>query len=145
MNLPDILNLEQILLSEASINELLQVNEETRANGLVLTAEEARQIIKTRNRVLKSYGRIELSFEASKKLITALSASTFVTEENYIRIISDMQETFYYLKNETEDRLGDDYLIGIMIDLFENSCEGSVELLNSCLEAFSRDFRSNLG
>lgn len=141
MNLPNIFNFEQVILSEVYINELLQVNEETKKNGLVLTFQDVKQIINVRNKVLKNYGRIELSFEVTKNLIKAFSSSAFINDNNYMCIINDLQETFYYLKNETEDKLGDNKLIELMKDLFENSCEGSVELLNSYLEEFSRNFR----
>lgn len=144
MNLINIFNLEQSLLNEAYINELLEVNEETKKNGLVLTLEDVKQIIKVRNKVLKSYGRIELSFGVTKKLIKVFSSSAFINDKNYLCILSDIQETFYYLKNETEDKIGDDKIIELMEDLFENYCEGSVELLNSNLEEFSRNFRKKL-
>lgn len=67
MNLPDIFNLEQVSLNEFYANELLQTNEETEKHGLVLTLEDAKQIIKQRNRTLKGYGRIDLNFDVVKK------------------------------------------------------------------------------
>lgn len=144
MNLINIFNLEQSILNGQYINELLQTNEETKKYGLVLTLEDVKQIINVRNKVLKGYGRIELSFDVTKKMIKAFSSSAFVNDKNYVFIINDMQETFYYLKNETEDKIGDDKLIELMKDLFENCCEGSVELLNSYLEEYSRSFRKKL-
>lgn len=144
MNLINIFSLEQSTLKEAYINELLELNEESKKNALMLTLEDVKQIIKVRNKVLKSYGRIELSFEVTKKLIKTFSSSAFINDKNYLCILSDIQETFYYLKNETEDKIGDDKLIELMRDLFENYCEGSVELLNSNLEEFSRNFRKKL-
>lgn len=144
MNLPNILNLEQSSLSEFYANELLQTNKEIEKYGLKLTLEDAKQIIKQRNRTLKCYGRIDLNFDVVKKIIKVFSSSTFIDDKNYVDIIAGLEETFYYLKNETEDQIGDDKLINIMKNLFENSCEGSVELLNSKLEEFSRTFRKNL-
>lgn len=144
MNLPNIFNFEQTMLSEVYINELLQTNEETKKYGLELTLEDSLQIINTRNKVLKNYGRIELSFEVTKKLIEGFASSAFINDKNYVEILNELQETFYYLKNETEDKLGDDILIELMKDLFENSCEGSIELLNSNLEGVSRNFRKKL-
>lgn len=144
MDLISLLNFGPSVLNEANINELLEVNEEIKKDGIVLTLEDAKQIINVRNKVLKGYGRVELSFEITKKLIKVFSSSTFINDKNYMYILNDIQETFYYLKNETEDRLGDNKLIELMKDLFENCCEGSVELLNSHLEEFSRDFRKKL-
>lgn len=144
MNLPDIFNLEQVSLNEFYANELLEINKETQRYGLVLTLEDAKQIIRQRNRTLKGYGRIDLNFDVVKKIIRIFSSSTFIDDKNYVDIIAGLEETFYYLKNETEDEIGDHKLINLMKDLFENSCEGSLELLNSELEEFSRAFRKNL-
>ncbi|MBC2582093.1 DUF6323 family protein [Clostridium sp. DJ247] len=144
MNLIDIFNSGEGSLNELYVNELLQTNEETKKYGLVLTFEDVLQIINVRNKVLKSYGRIELSFQVTKKFIEVFSSSAFINDKNYVRALNEMQEVFYYLKNETEDKLCDDELIELIKDLFENSCEGSVELLYGSLEEFSRNFRKKL-
>lgn len=144
MSLPNIFNFEQTMLSKANINELLETNKEIKKNGLMLNLEDVKQLINVRDKVLNSYGRVELSFQVTKKLIKVFSSSAFVNDENYVWILNDLQETFYYLKNETEDKISDDKLIELMKDLFENSCEGSIELLNSNLEEFSRNFRKKL-
>lgn len=144
MNLPNIFNFEQSILGDVYISELLQTNEETMKNGLILTVEDAKQILNVRNKALKGCGRIELGFDVTKKLVKVLSSSKFIDQYNYVSTVNDMQETFYYLKNETEDKMSDDALLEMMKDLFEYTCEGSMELLNSHLEEFSRDFRRKL-
>lgn len=141
MNFPNIFNLSKSILSEACTNELLQLNEETKNYGLELTLEDVKQVINTRNKVLKSYGRVELSFDVTKRLIETFSTSAFVNEKNYVNILNDLQESFYYMKNETEDKLSDEKIIKFMKEKFENYCEGSIDLLNSCLEEYSRNFR----
>jgi hypothetical protein len=45
------------------------------------------------------------------------------------------------MKNETEDRIGDDELVKMMKEYFETSCEGSLELLRGRLTEFAEDFR----
>lgn len=40
--------------------------------------------------------------------------------------------------------ISDEELINIMKDMFHNSCEGSLELLSSSLEEFSRKLRRSL-
>lgn len=141
MNFPSIFNFNQSILTEVYTNELLQLNEETKKYGLELTLEDVKQIMNIRNKVLKGYGRVELSFDVTKKLIEAFSASAFVNENNYVSILNDLQELFYYMKNETEDKLSDEKIINLMKEKFEDSCEGSVDLLNSYLEEYSRSFR----
>lgn len=141
MNLPSIFNFNQSILTEVYANDLLQLNEETKKYGLELTLEDVKQVMNARNKVLKGYGRVELSFDVTKKLIETFSVSAFVNEKNYVSILNDLQELFYYMKNETEDKLSDEKIIKLMKEKFEDSCEGSIDLLNSCLEEYSRSFR----
>lgn len=144
MKLPSIFNFTGLMISETYINEVLEVNEEIREFGLELTAKDVTQIINARNKVLYNYGRVELSYDVTKKIIKEFGSSFFVNNENYISIFNEMNELFYYIKNETEDKIGDDNLIYIMKDLFDHSCGGSVELLMSNLEEFARNFRKKL-
>lgn len=141
MLLPMVLNSIHPLLRETYIGELLKSNERTKEYGLVLTAEEVQHIIEVRNHVLNSYGRVELGLEVTKELIDNFCTSAFVNRENYVPTLNELHETFYYLKNETEDRIADDKLIRMMKDYFENSCGGSIDLLKSTLEVFAEDFR----
>jgi hypothetical protein len=49
------------------------------------------------------------------------------------------------MKNETEDRIGDDELIGIMKEFYDNSSRGSVDLLrNRELPLFATNFKQQL-
>lgn len=142
MVLPGVFNSMGSVMQEIQRNEILQTNEVSAKYGLTLTAEEAAEIVEVRNQLLQGYGRIELDMEAARKLITNLSASAFICQEEYASVIKELQEVFYYLKNETDDELGDDKLIEIIKELFENSCEGSIELLKGReLEAFVREYR----
>ena len=47
-----------------------------------------------------------------------------------------------YMKNETEDSIGDEALIDKMKDYFNNSCQGSLELLQGReIESYAKDIR----
>lgn len=144
MNLLNKFNVHEDKIIEIYIAELLETNEEIKKYGLELTKEDIKQIIDTRNKVLKGYGRIELSFQVTKKLIENFSSSSFINKKNFPYTINELQEAFYYLKNETEDKIGDDNLIILMKNLFENSCEGSIQFLYGTLEEFSRNYRRRL-
>jgi hypothetical protein len=142
MPLPNVFDSMNIMLREMQINELLRVNEESQKYGLTLTAAEVKEIIEARNQVLQSYGRVELEMEVTRKLMRHFCASSFINQEDYLATIKDLQEIFYYLKNETEDEIGDDELIAIIKDFFNNSCGGSIELLKEReLEAYVRNCR----
>jgi hypothetical protein len=129
VTLPLVLSSLDLVLKDILINEIMQLNNKSRKYGLILSAEDAREIIEARNRVLRSYGRVELDSGVTKKLILSFCDSPFINQEDYAIIINDLQEIYYYLKNETEDLIGDDELLQIMKELFNTSCGGSRELL----------------
>lgn len=141
MLLPLLLNSTDPLLEMTYIDELLKLNSLTKTSGLVLSREDAKAVIQGRNVVLKYNGRIELGFEVTKELIKNFHDSGFVTEDNYIPLLNELHEVFYYFKNETEEKLSDQDLIQIMKNYFTNSCGGSIELLKGVLEVFAADFR----
>lgn len=87
---------------------------------------------------------MELSVDVIKELAGVFCASPYVDDQNYVSTLYELQEIFYYLKNETEDKIGDIPLICIMKDYFDNVCNGSLELLKSKLEEFAEQFRSDL-
>lgn len=142
MSLPSIFKSMGSVMEELQANEILKTNEETKKYGLALSSEEAAEIAEVRNQLLQSYGRVELDMEATKKLIHCFSASPFINQEDYASAIKELQEVFYYLKNETNDEIGDDNLIGIIKELLDNSCEGSLELLQGReMGEFIREYR----
>ncbi|MEJ8544999.1 DUF6323 family protein [Brevibacillus borstelensis] len=126
---------------QRTILELLELNEKTKASGLMLAPEEINCMMTARNQLLQNCGRLELGIEVTKELIEVFSASPYISQDHYASTLIELHEIFYYAKNETEDRIGDFKLIGIMKDHFDNECGGSLELLRSKLEEFAVTFR----
>ncbi len=116
-------------LEQLTMVEVLRINEESQKYGLVLTAAEANVLIESRNRAIRNHGRVELGIEVVKKIIAAFCSSPFINLDEYAWTLNELVEIFYYMKNETEDSMGDDELISIMQKFFNTSCQGSVELL----------------
>jgi hypothetical protein len=142
MSLPIIFDSMNKMLEELQIAEIFQVDKEIGEAGIGLTLEAAKEIIQVRNQVLQSYGRIELDIAVTKKIINNFCTSSYINQEDYTSIIIELQEIFYYMKNETEDKIGDDELIEVITEFFNNSCGGSLELLKGReLDAFARNFR----
>ncbi|HEX9061312.1 MAG TPA: DUF6323 family protein [Clostridia bacterium] len=144
MLLPIVLNTISPALLSSYKSELLSTNEKTKEFGLILTEKDTVEIITARNSALKSHGRVDLGIEVSLNLIESFYTSPFITGENYVDTLNELHEIFYYIKNETEDKLSDDKLIEIMTEYFENRCKGSLELLKGMLQAFAEDFRKNI-
>ncbi|MDF2984991.1 MAG: hypothetical protein K0R50_501 [Eubacterium sp.] len=141
MFLPMVLNNSNPMLEEKYIQELLSINEFTEGNGFTLSTEDAESIIEFRKTTLNSHGRVDYSLQATKEIVRCFSSSTFIDPENFIFIVNELQELFYYLKNETEDKMPDDKLIRLMYEYFENICGGSMDFLSNRLQEFSDNLR----
>jgi hypothetical protein len=141
MLLPIVLNSMNAIGKERLVNEILEMNDESREFGLVLTPQEAVQILEARNRSLQQLGRIELGIGVSQSIIHGFCNSSYIAPEDYVVTLNELHEIFYYMKNETEDKIGDDQLIKTMKDYFEGSCGGSLDLLKSMLISYAGDFR----
>ena len=133
------------LQKQNEISKILETNEKALNYGLTLTNAQAVEIIETKNYILKSYGRIEFGTSIVNKIIDAFCTSPYINQNEYAKIVNELTETFYYIKNETLDEVGDDELIELMQNCFNNSCQGSIELLQGRdLEIFARNIRYNL-
>jgi len=144
MYLSRIFNSLNVSLQEQYMMELLELNEKTVKYGLVLSLEDVQLMMAARSQVLYSYGRVELSIEVTKELIELFSTSSFIQQENYVDTLNELHEIFYYLKNETEDRINDMKLLDKMKEVFEEDCEGSLDLLKGRLEGYAEEFRRQL-
>lgn len=128
--------------TEQQVNEIIRLNEETVKYGLTLFKHEIMQIIDVRNDLLRGYGRIELGTEVINKLIKSFYNSSYIQQDMYMSTLMELQEVFYYMKNETEDNLSDDEIIEILREFFEDYCKGSIELLQGReIENFARNQR----
>lgn len=143
MNLSRIFNSIQLSPQSKPIVELLELNEKTKEYGLILTPNDIKTLIVFRNKVLNDHGRIELGIEVLKELIEVFAASSYTDEDNYVETLNELQEIFYYLRNETEDKIGDMKLIHQMMECFNGPSAGSLELLRSNMEEFADSFRKD--
>lgn len=128
--------------SQLAIRAILDTNRRSQNFGLVLTNAEACDLVEAGKRALRSHGRVELGTEVIAKIIFAFCSSPHINAWDYALILNELVDLFYYMKNETEDRIGDDDLIKIMKEFFNDSSRGSIELLkNRELAIFARNFR----
>lgn len=116
-------------LDKQVLNDILKCNESTREYGLKLSEKDIKEIINTRNLALEKSGRIEFNGQIVDKIIMAFCNSPYISQYNYSDTINELVEIFYNYKNETLDYIGDDELIEIMKEYFDNYCQGSLELL----------------
>lgn len=143
MNLSRFLNSIQLSPQSKPMMELLELNEKTKEHGLILTPSDIKTLIVYRNKVLHDHGRIELGIEVLKELIEVFAASLYMDEDHDVETLIELQEIFYYLRNETEDKIGDMKLIHQMMECFNGPSAGSLELLRSKMEELAESFRRN--
>ena len=109
--------------------ELRECNELTIKFGLFLSVQQIQSLIERRFEALKDTGRIEFGQGILKKLIIEFCDSPYITQDNYEDTILELQDSFYYFKNESNDKISDEELISFMKRNFDGVCQGSLEYL----------------
>lgn len=99
--------------------------------GLVLTEADIAELVQLRSEALKSTGRVEFGGGILPKLCRVFCKSPYVDSRNYPAVLGELQDAFYYFKNECEDRFSDDELIEFMAAAFNGRAEGCADLLCS--------------
>ena len=139
-------HLFELILGEQQKQEMQKIvacNEQTKRFGLILSEEEAKELLVCRKNSLIDSQRVEFGESILSKLIFAFCDSQFINQDNYFDVLSELQEIFYVYKNESQDEMTDDELIGFMRKQFEEICYGDIEYLKgTCLERFARAIRS---
>lgn len=124
--------------------ELLACNDTTAAYGLQLTPQQAQALLDTRSAALRKTGRVELGGSILQKVVLTFCDSPYLTQEGYEETLYQLVDAFYYVKNETEDRVGDDALLRYMKRAFDGPCRGSLELLTgTVLPDMARKLRAS--
>lgn len=143
INWLDIFKPRNNTLQSLARQEILHTNLQSQQYGLQLTPLQAMELLQTRNRVLKSQGRVDTGIEVIKKIAASFCSSPYIHAHEWASTLNELVEIFYYMKNETEDRLGDDELITLMRELFDNRSRGVLELLRDRdLELYAQELRS---
>lgn len=111
------------------VQELRNCNDFSVKYGLVLSENQIQNMVQKRFDALKETGRIEFGAGILEKLIYAFCDSPYIHNQNYEETLLELQDAFYYFKNESDDRISDDELIEYMKDTFDGKAQGSIEYL----------------
>lgn len=125
---------EMSLLSlqlSAAKEEIRRCNDLNQIYGLTLTESDITELVELRGNALRSTGRVEFGGGILPKLIRAFCKSPYVDPYNYATTLAELQDAFYYFKNESEDRFSDDELIEFMANIFNGQAHGSTEVLTT--------------
>lgn len=138
-DLPDMFRSRMGLAVVKAKQEIRACNEFTERFGLKLSEEEIAELVQCRADALKSSGRVEFGGGILPKLIFAFCDSPYLEQENYEATLAQLQEAFYYYKNEALDFYTDDELIEYMVSVFNGRAQGSAEyLIETSLDALCR-------
>lgn len=113
----------------AAMEELRACNRLTARFGLRLSEEQIQNLVEFRFDALKNTMRIEFSEGVLQKLIYAFCDSPYISQDNYEETIAELQDAFYYFKNESMDGFSDDELIEFMKAVFDGRAGGSLDYL----------------
>jgi len=123
----------------AALSELRDCNAYTAAYGLSLSENQIAGLVKRRFEALSSTGRVEFGNGVLKKLIYAFCDSPHLSQEDYEFTLLELQDAFYYYKNESNDRYSDDELIGFMKAVYNGRAHGELDyLVGTSLEELIR-------
>lgn len=129
-------------LQEKTAQGLLKCNDFSASYGLMLTQKQALELSKQRFESLRAAGRVEFGEGVLSKLIYAFCDSPYVQQSDWPETLAQLQEAFYYFKNESGENLADDELIEYMAKLFNGKAQGSMDyLLGTGLEELCRRAR----
>lgn len=124
------LTVRQMQISAAK-EEIRCCNELNRLHGLILTEADITELVELRGQALRATSRVEFGGGILPKLIRAFCKSPYVDAYNYAATLGELQDAFYYFKNESEDRFSDDELIEFMEKVFNGQAHGSAEVLTT--------------
>lgn len=126
-----IFNINNLLINnqETTVNEIVELNKTTEKYGLILTKEQAIDLVNNRNIILKEIGRIEFDGGILEKLIYEFCDSSYIYKDEYLDILEELTNIFYEYRCEFDEKLADEQIIKYMKNKFDNSCNGSLELL----------------
>ena len=123
--------LSQQSQSDALVQELATCNSKTRQSGLLLSEQQMKGLIERRFEALKETRRVEFGRGILPDLIETFCSSPYLSQDTYVETIAWLQDAFYRFKEETDEQVSDDDLIGAMRTLFDDEAHGSQEVFES--------------
>jgi len=131
------------LIIENAKKEIRECNSISERFGLTLNEEDIAELVEGRKEALIASGRIEFGGGILPKLIYAFCDSPYINQSNYESTLAELQEAFYYYKNDSEDIYTDDELIEFMVKVFNGRAQGSTEyMLSTSVDALCRYARA---
>lgn len=123
----ELINFDNDRKLEVSLYEL---NSVTLNKGLSLTRSDIRELIITKNEVLKYIGRIEVQ-PIIEEIVLEFYDSYYIDKDNYKEIINELIRIYYMYTSYFDNRLTSEEIIKYMSKEFNGRCKGEVVLLET--------------
>jgi hypothetical protein len=122
--------------------ELESCNRQIERYGLSLTNQDIQALVAGRLESLELSDRVEFGGGVVREIVLAFAGSPFVSQENFLPTVLEIQELFYDFKNESLEQIPDDDLIAKMRSLFDDPSGGDLGYLEEALfEGLARHVR----
>ena len=117
----------------AAATELESCNRVTERHGIMLSQQDIQALVLGRLDALQETERVEFGGGVAKDLVLAFAGSAYVSQEDFVETVLELQDLFYEFKNESLEQIPDDDLIGKMRSLFDDVANGDLEYLAEAL------------
>jgi hypothetical protein len=111
------------------IERLIELNGKAADYGLTITESAAREIALSRSAALAENERFEVKSDAVTRLVSAFLETRYIDQEDLAATAGELINLFYHIKNETDNSVSDDDLISEMLEVFVETCFGSMEAM----------------
>ena len=136
-------NWMELAAGRAQVAQILDTNQWTGKYGLVLSKEDAKELMEKRRQTLRETKRVEFGKGILPKIIYEFCDSAYIHQSDYAETLAKLQEIFFHYKNEMMDEISDEELLHFMKEQFETICEGDLDYLaGTCLSIFAQAVRA---
>lgn len=126
----DIRKIDNELVMEEKVTDILKCNDVSSRYGIKLNESDAKELIAIRQETIKDVGLIEFRSSIVEEVILAFCDSQFITKYDYLEVLSQLVEIFYYYRLEVNELMSDEDIIKYMKLAFEGPCQGSLDYLS---------------
>lgn len=126
----DINKVNYEMMIQKEVTGILKCNDVSSRYGIVLKESDARELVAVRLKVVNEVGLIEFKSIIVEAIVLAFCDSQFITKYDYLDVLSQLVEIFYYYRKELDELMSDEDIIKYMQLAFEGPCQGSLEQLS---------------
>lgn len=109
---------------------LYELNSLTLNKGLSLSRKDIKELINTKNEVLKYTGRVEVQ-PIIEEIVFEFYNSYYIDKDNYKEVINELIRIYYMYTSYFDNRLTSEEIIKYMSKEFNGRCNGEIVLLET--------------